>query len=304
MEANSAPLGTYYITTFGCQMNEHDSEKIAGMVERMGYRIVPDEIEGKYDGQICDLIVFNTCCIRQGAEDRAFGNIGALKPLKKKNKEWRKKHLDWADNRSSITYDLVRKTVLHKKINYDLVNGKLHMDDLKLILNPSDVQAAYIPEKIQHYPIMNSKMNVLRGEEAKRVFDYRVIVTNPNAITEIENNKKEEEKLRKQQEKLEKHAECIIGNGHSSKQHRNSYSIDHTGDASCSHHPYQFIYAGKSPDTVIQPSKTQHNYADNCMNRDIPQPRFYISRVDLRNLTIKAHPQSQKTCQVHRQDII
>jgi hypothetical protein len=66
------------------------------------------------------------------------------------------------------------------------------MDDLKLILNPSDVQAAYIPEKIQHYPIMNSKMNVLRGEEAKRVFDYRVIVTNPNAITEIENNKKEE----------------------------------------------------------------------------------------------------------------
>lgn len=112
--------------------------------------------------------------------------------FKKKNKEWRKKHLDWADNRSSITYDLVRKTVLHKKINYDLVNGKLHMDDLKLILNPSDVQAAYIPEKIQHYPIMNSKMNVLRGEEAKRVFDYRVIVTNPNAITEIENNKKEE----------------------------------------------------------------------------------------------------------------
>ena len=50
------------IKTFGCQMNEHDSEKISGMVERMGYRIVPDEIEGKYEDRICDLVVFNTCC--------------------------------------------------------------------------------------------------------------------------------------------------------------------------------------------------------------------------------------------------
>ena len=79
---------TACIKTFGCQMNEHDSEKIAGMVERMGYRIVPDEIEGKYDGKICDLIVFNTCCIRENAEEKVFGHIGALKGAKRTKVLW------------------------------------------------------------------------------------------------------------------------------------------------------------------------------------------------------------------------
>lgn len=64
------------------------------------------------------------------------------------------------------------------------------MEDLHLILNPNDIKADFIPEKIQHYPIMNSKLNVLRGEESKRVFDFKVVVTNPNAISEIEETKK------------------------------------------------------------------------------------------------------------------
>ena len=110
----------------------------------------------------------------------------------KKNKAWRKKHLDWADSKTFFNYSLVRKSVIHKKINYDLLNGKLHMDDLELILNPEKLQAGFIPERIQHYPIMNSKLNILRGEESKRVFDFKVVITNPNAITEIENNKKQE----------------------------------------------------------------------------------------------------------------
>ena len=110
----------------------------------------------------------------------------------KKNKAWRKKHCDWADSKSLFNYSLVRNSVIHKKINYDLLNGKLHMDDLMTVINPENIQAGFIPTKIQHYPIMNSKLGVLRGEEAKRVFDYRVVITNPNAISEIENNKKEE----------------------------------------------------------------------------------------------------------------
>ena len=113
-------------------------------------------------------------------------------PFSKKNKVWRKKHLDWADSKTFFNYSLVRKSVIHKKINYDLLNGKLHMSDLELILNPENLQAGFIPNRIQHYPIMNSKLHVLRGEESKRVFDFKVIVTNPNAITEIENNKKQE----------------------------------------------------------------------------------------------------------------
>lgn len=112
-------------------------------------------------------------------------------PFSKKNKAWRKRHLDWADSKTFFNYSLVRKSVIHKKINYDLLNGKLHMTDLELVLNPEHIQAGFIPDRIQHYPIMNSKLNVLRGEESKRVFDYKVVVTNPNAISEIENNKKE-----------------------------------------------------------------------------------------------------------------
>lgn len=66
------------------------------------------------------------------------------------------------------------------------------MNDMMLVINPDNIQAGFIPNKIQHYPIMNSKLNVLRGEESKRVFDYRVVVTNPNSISEIEENKKNE----------------------------------------------------------------------------------------------------------------
>ena len=113
-------------------------------------------------------------------------------PLSKKTKQWRKECLLWANQKTFFNYSLVRKSVIHKKINYDLLNGKLHMEDMELVLNPDSIQAGYIPERIQHYPIMNSKLNVLRGEESKRVFDFKVVVTNPTAISEIENNKKEE----------------------------------------------------------------------------------------------------------------
>lgn len=112
-------------------------------------------------------------------------------PMSKKTKEWRKKHLDWADGRTFFNYSPVRNSVIHKKINYDLIDGRLHMSDLEQIINPEGIREMTSPTLIQHYPIMNSKLNVLRGEEAKRLFDFKVIVTNPNAVSEIENNKKE-----------------------------------------------------------------------------------------------------------------
>ena len=107
-----------------------------------------------------------------------------------KSRNWRKECVDWGADKSVISYNPVRKSVLHKKINYDLLNGILHMQDLEMIINPDNQDAGFIPDKIQHYPIMNSKLNVLRGEEAKRVFDFKVIVTNPTAISEIEEEKK------------------------------------------------------------------------------------------------------------------
>ena len=110
--------------------------------------------------------------------------------MSRKTNKWRKQCVDFADSSLHFNYPLVRHSVLHQKINYDLVAGKIHMDDLELLYNPEGIKAGFIPEKIQHYPIMNSKLNVLRGEENSRIFDYRVIVTNPTAISEIEENKK------------------------------------------------------------------------------------------------------------------
>lgn len=109
---------------------------------------------------------------------------------KSKNKAWRKKCVDWADNKTFLSSDLVRSTVWHKQINYDLLNGKVHMKDMQSIVNPDNQTASFIPDKIPHYPIMNSKINVLKGEELARIFDYRVIITNPNAVSEIEEAKK------------------------------------------------------------------------------------------------------------------
>ena len=65
-------------------------------------------------------------------------------PFNKKNESWRRKHLDWADSKTFFNYSLVRKSVIHKKINYDLLNGKLHMSDLEMILNPENIKAGFI----------------------------------------------------------------------------------------------------------------------------------------------------------------
>ena len=110
-------------------------------------------------------------------------------PMSKKTKEWRKAHLDWADSKTFFNYSPVRNSVVHKKINYDLLNGKLHIQDIEHVLNPEQIREKFTPSSIQHYPIMNSKLNVLRGEEISRVFDYKVVVTNPNALSERESTK-------------------------------------------------------------------------------------------------------------------
>ena len=113
-------------------------------------------------------------------------------PFSKKNAEWRKQHLDWSDKRIYYADASIRKSFIRKRINYNLVNGILDLNDMSLILNPDNTDASYVPENVQHYPIMVSKLNILAGEELKRRFDWRLIITNPNAISEIENNKKDQ----------------------------------------------------------------------------------------------------------------
>ena len=70
----------YLIKTYGCQMNVHESEKIAGQLRALGY----EECENAEDASV---IVFNTCCVRENAEQHAYGNIGMYKKLKKNNPE-------------------------------------------------------------------------------------------------------------------------------------------------------------------------------------------------------------------------
>ena len=65
----------YYILTMGCQLNENDSEKLSGMIEQMGYEKVDEMPQA-------DLIVFNTCCVRENAEERLFGKLGEVKKQK------------------------------------------------------------------------------------------------------------------------------------------------------------------------------------------------------------------------------
>lgn len=75
---NSFIHGTKYalVETFGCQQNVNDSQKLLGMLIEMGYTITEDR-------EIADIIIFNTCAVRENAEDRVYGNLGALKKLKK-----------------------------------------------------------------------------------------------------------------------------------------------------------------------------------------------------------------------------
>ena len=71
---------TYHLTTFGCQMNEHDSERMKGMLESLGYGEVPERADA-------DLILFNTCSIREKADNRLVGHLGEARALKKRDPE-------------------------------------------------------------------------------------------------------------------------------------------------------------------------------------------------------------------------
>ncbi|HBI6984599.1 TPA: tRNA (N6-isopentenyl adenosine(37)-C2)-methylthiotransferase MiaB [Clostridium perfringens] len=75
---NNIDKKLFCISTYGCQMNEEDSEKLSGMLKSQGY----ERTENKEEASI---IIFNTCCVRENAENKVFGNLGQLKQLKKKN---------------------------------------------------------------------------------------------------------------------------------------------------------------------------------------------------------------------------
>ena len=83
---NNKGIKTYKIITFGCQMNEHDSEVISGMLAQRGYMELPETSDGAHGTP--DIMIINTCSIRENADKRFFGTLGQLKKIKAKNPDF------------------------------------------------------------------------------------------------------------------------------------------------------------------------------------------------------------------------
>ncbi len=109
----------YYITTYGCQMNVHESEKIAGILASLGYESCNDIADA-------DIAVFNTCCIRENAENHAFGNIGMLKKLKSERKDM------IIAVGGCLPQQIGKAEILHKKFPFvDIIFGTHNLGKLK-----------------------------------------------------------------------------------------------------------------------------------------------------------------------------
>ena len=140
----------YHIVTYGCQMNVHDSEKIAGMLTELGYSPCDSMEEA-------DIVVFNTCCIRENAENHAYGNIGMLKKLKAK-----KRDMIIAVG-GCMPQQIGKADILHKKFPYvDIIFGTHNLNRLK----------AYVEEKLggkkSVIEIYGSQGEVVGGEKPLR----------------------------------------------------------------------------------------------------------------------------------------
>ena len=153
----------YHIVTYGCQMNVHESEKIAGILRGMGY----EETQTKEDASV---IVFNTCCIRENAENHAFGNIGALKKMKKNNPD-----LIIAVG-GCMTQEKGKTEILKKKFPFiDIMFGALNLERLGELIEQKKKQkkkvvsirdeAGEIDESVEPYRTSypNAWVNIMYG---------------------------------------------------------------------------------------------------------------------------------------------
>ncbi len=152
---------SYHIVTYGCQMNVHESEKLAGILRANGYT---DECP---TAEEADIVVFNTCCIRENAENHAMGNIGALKKVKRA----RPQMLIAVGGCMTQQPDAAQR--LRKKFPFvDIVFGTHNLDEFGALLARKAAQkkaVVAIPEK----------------EGAIREEDYSYRTSYPNAWVNI-----------------------------------------------------------------------------------------------------------------------
>lgn len=149
---------TYFLQTYGCQANERDSETIAGILETMGYQAI-DDIDH------ADVILLNTCAIRENAEDKVFGKIGYVKNLKKFNP-----NLILAVCGCMAQEESVVNKILTKYQHVDLVFGTHNINHL-----PKLLQQAY-QEKDVTVEVLSTEGDVQEDLPAKRADKYKAWV--------------------------------------------------------------------------------------------------------------------------------
>jgi len=132
---------TYLVETYGCQMNVHDSERIAGLLDEAGYIPV-------IAGEQADVVVFNTCAVRENADNKLYGNLSFLAPIKKKNPAMQ----------IAVGGCLAQKdqSIILKKAPYvDVVFGTHNVGSLPVLLERARVEEESqieILEALEHFP--------------------------------------------------------------------------------------------------------------------------------------------------------
>jgi len=132
---------TYIVETYGCQMNVHDSERIAGILDEAGYIPV-------LDGKTADLVVFNTCAVRENADNKLYGNLSFLGPIKKLNPAMQ----------IAVGGCLAQKdqaTILKRAPYVDVVFGTHNVGSLPILLERARIEEESqieILEALEHFP--------------------------------------------------------------------------------------------------------------------------------------------------------
>jgi tRNA-2-methylthio-N6-dimethylallyladenosine synthase len=132
---------TYEIRTYGCQMNVHDSERLAGLLEEAGYTRAGD-------GATPDVVVFNTCAVRENADNRLYGNLGHLRPVKES-------HAGMQIAVGGCLAQKDRDTIVRRAPWVDVVFGTHNIGSLPVLLERARVQEAAqveIKESLEAFP--------------------------------------------------------------------------------------------------------------------------------------------------------
>jgi tRNA-2-methylthio-N6-dimethylallyladenosine synthase len=132
---------TYEIRTYGCQMNVHDSERLAGLLEDAGYARAGD-------GATPDVVVFNTCAVRENADNRLYGNLGHLRPVKEG-------HAGMQIAVGGCLAQKDRDTIVKRAPWVDVVFGTHNIGSLPVLLERARVQEAAqveIKESLEAFP--------------------------------------------------------------------------------------------------------------------------------------------------------